>query len=217
MALYDSADIIRRAKLELNRPAADTAFGTADAILYDFATEEQDEITKWMSVFIPDALVTAPTQLTTADGGYTYTFGTDTDTAAIFALGHFALYSSRHDIPDFPLEPGVDFLVEGTRIRIPNHQTRTFADGAPWAQTVNPSNVIASGTQPTIPKICRKWLIHRIAKRAAESLDLDTTKHENNAKEAEYSILAAVRCQALGKGGPPLRHRNRFWRSGPLY
>lgn len=182
-------------------------------MLFDFATEEQDEIIKWISVFIPDAMISAPTQLTSADGGLTYTFGTDVDTAAVFPLG-FSLYASKSNIPDYPLEEGVDYLIEGTRIRMPFNAPRTFDGGGPWAQTVTPGNVIATGTQPTIPKICRKWLVHRVAVRGAERMEVDTSSHEKNAQNAEYSILAAVRCQAPGKGGPPLRYRGRAWRGG---
>lgn len=213
MAYLDSADIIRRAKLRLNRPASDTAFtaSVADDILYDFATEEQDELTKLCATFIPDALLTAPTALTSADGGYTYTFGTDTDSANIFALGHFQVFSVRADIPDNPLVPGIDFTVEGTKIRMPNNVPRSFGDGGPWAQTVNPSNVMASGTPPTIPKILRLCLVARVASRGAKRLGLDPSDHDSDANDAWLSVLAAVKSQAMSKGGATMQDRPRSW------
>ena len=213
MALFDSADIIRRVKLKLNRPATDTAFTVlvADDVLYDFGTEEQDEITKLCAAFIPDALITAPTALTSSDSGLTYTFANDADSAPLFAFGHYRVYPTRADIPDWPLEPGVDFEVENTKIRMTNHTARTFSDGGPWVQAVYPSNAMAAATQPTIPKICRTTLIHRIASRAADRLGLDPSKHDNDAAESWVTVLAAVKNQAWEKGGATLRHRNRAW------
>jgi hypothetical protein len=211
VAYLDSQDIIRRAKLRLNRPTVDTAFtvGGTDDVLYDFASEEQDEITKLCAIFIPDALVTAPTALTTADGGFTYTFGTDVDSAAIFALGHFSIFATRNDIPDNPLIPGIDFTIEGTKIRIPNNQARSFADGGPYAQTVNPSNVMTSSTQPTIPKILRLVLVARVAARGASRLGLDASEH-NAASEASWqNVMVAVKTQMQDKGGATLQARPR--------
>lgn len=216
MAYLDSADIIRRVKLRLNRPSSDTAFtiSTADDVLYDFASEEQDEITKLCATFIPDALLTAPTALTTADSGLTYTFGTDVDTAAIFALGHFQVFAVRADIPDSPLIPGVDFTVEGTKIRMPNNVPRTFGDSGPWSQTVNPSNVMTSATQPTIPKILRLCLVSRTASRGAKRIGLDPAEHDADAGEAWLTAMAAVKSQAASKGGAPLLQRPRSFMAG---
>jgi hypothetical protein len=213
MAYLDSADIVRRAKLRLNRPATDEAFTatTADDVLYDFATEEQDEITKLLAVYVPDALWTVPTALTSSDGGYTYGFGTDTDGAAIFALGRFHVYEARTHIPDTPLVVGVDFTVEGTVLRMPHQSPRTFADSGPWAQYVAPSNVITSSTQPTIPKIARLCLVARVASRGAKRLGLDPSEHDADAEASWLQVLAAIRTQAHGKGGAPYAHRPRTY------
>lgn len=181
---------------------------TSDDVLYDFASEEQDEITKLLAVYSPDALWTVPTLLTSSDAGYTYGFGTDTDSAAIFALGRFHVYESREHIPDTPLAPGVDFTVEATVLRMPNYAPRTFSAG-PYAQYVAPSNVITSTTQPTIPKIARLVLVARIAARAAKRLGLDASEHEADAESSWMTVLAAVRTQAAGKYGKPLLQRPR--------
>lgn len=213
MAYLDSADIARRVNLRLNRPASDSAFtvSVTNDVIYDFATEEQDEITKLCASFIPDALVTVPTALSTADLGKTYTFGTDVDTAQIFALGHFEVFAVRADIPDNPLTPGIDYTVEGTKIRIPNNQSRTFADSGPWVQTVNPSNVMNASTQPTIPQICRLTLVARTTSRCADRLGLPTAKHDDDAEAAWLTVLAAVKTQAESKGGATLQNRARSW------
>src|SRR5688572_23279592 len=101
MAYLDRADCVVRIKNRLNRPSSDTAFtrSVADDVILEFMTDAQDEITKAIATFIPDAMISVPTALTTADAGYTYTFGTDVDTAAVFPLGHFQVFSTRADIP----------------------------------------------------------------------------------------------------------------------
>jgi hypothetical protein len=211
MAYLDSADIVRRALLRLGRPATDEAFtvSVANDVLYDFATEGQDRITKQLGVHVPDALWTVPTALTTADAGKTYGFGNDVDAAAIFAFGHFYVYEQRADIPDTPLTEGIDFTVEGTKLRIPNNAARTFADSGPWAQYVAPSNVIASGTQPTIPKFARLALVAEVARAGAERLGVDSSPHEAQYQKDFLDILAAIKTQSYLKGGATLFLRPR--------
>jgi hypothetical protein len=220
VALYDSADIIRRAKLRLNRPAVDEALGDPD--YYDFATEAQDDITKDLAVFVPTALWTVPTLLTTADGGYTYGFGVDTDGAAIFALGKFRLYADKAAIPDLPLQETVDYTVEGPVVRMPNNSIRSFADGGPYTQYVAPSNVLSASVQPTVPKIARLALIAKTAAKAASRVRATDLAAE---QEADYQtewlkVVAAVRSQTFGKSGTPdpsrTGRRYRGWWRGPL-
>lgn len=219
MAFLDSADIVRRIKLRLNRPTTDQAFTvtTTDDVLYDFATEAQDRVVKLLATFAPDAMWTAPTALSTADSGKTFTFGTDVDAASIFAMGHYRVYDSRSAIPDNPLIAGIDFTVEGTLIRIPNNSTRAFSDGGtPWVQWVSPSNVVTSATQPTLPKIARMAMISDGARRAAERLDQDPSKHEASFQSDWVEILAAIKTQANGKSAS-YSGRGRTYTTGDLH
>ncbi len=57
----------------------------------------------------------------TADGGYTFTFGTDGNGYALFPLGKANIYPSLNAVPNYPWVPGVDYLDEGTQIRMPNN------------------------------------------------------------------------------------------------
>jgi hypothetical protein len=218
VAYLDSADLIRRMKVKLNRPSTDAAFTvtSTDDALYDALSEAQDSVTKLIATFIPDCMISAPTALSTADSGATYTFGTDADSAAKFALGFFSVYETRADIPDNPMEPNIDFVIEGTKLRILNNLTRTFADSGPWAQTVSASNVISSATQPTVPVICRMTLLEKACEIAADRLGLDSSKFASNAGERWMEVLAAVRTQAKGKYGATLLNRPRsyFMRRG---
>lgn len=220
MALFDSSDLVRRCKLRLNRPTTDQAFTvtTADDVYYDFLGEAQDRINRLIATFVPDALWTVPTAMTAGSGNKTYTFGTDLDSAAIFALGHYRLYESRSDIPDNPLIPGDDYTVEGTLIRIPNDAARTFSDGGtPWATYVAPSNVIAAATQPTLPRIARPAMLSDASRRCAERLGESGKAAEQEGQfQSDYlELLAAIKTQADQKrssGG-----RGRTFSTGDLH
>lgn len=187
-------------------------------MIYDFASEAQDRVTKLVATFVPDALWTVPTAITSADSGKTYTFGTDVDTAAIFALGHYRVYATRADIPDNPLRPGDEFTVEGTLIRIPNNNTRTFTDSGPYIQYVAPSNVIASGTQPTVPKIARPAMISDATRRCAERLgeSQKAAEQEGQFMSDWIELLAAIKTQASFKASSYAGTPRRF-STGDLY
>ncbi len=212
MAYLDKADLIRRLKVRLNRPTTDTAFtvSTTDDVLYDALTEAQDLMTKWIATFVPDVMSLAPVALSTADSGATYTFGTDADSANKFPLGFFSIFAARVDIPDNPLECEVDYLLEGTRIRIlPVGTTRTFADSGPYAMFVAASNVISSSTEPTIPVICRLALLSKAAAIAAIPIGMDPMPYDAQHDEECAAVLASVRTQAEGKYRPPMSRRTR--------
>lgn len=223
MAYLDSADLVRRGKLRLARPSTDSAFtvSSTDDAWYDFATEAQDRVNRDLGVFVPDAVWTVPTEISSTDGGSTYTFGTDVDGESVIAFGHFTLYENRESIPDFPLIPNVDYTIEGsgtdggTVIRIPFNTTRTFTDGGPWAQYAAPSNVVTSSTQPTIPKMARTVMLDDMEKRAWKRLGLSdkAAEAEEQYQEDWLQLLALIRTQSAAKGGATLTNRPRsFWR-----
>lgn len=222
MALWDSSDLVSRAKRRLNRPSTDEAFteSTTDDIWYAFGTESQDRVNELLAIYAPEAVWTVPTEISSDDSGETYHFGNDTDSEAIFAFGHFKLFENEESIPDYPLVPGVDFTIEhtvgadkGTVIRIPYNTTRTFTNGGPMAQYVAPSNVITSSTQPTIPKFARKPMISDMVRLAMERL---YGAGAGSDAEAQFQIewmetLAVIRTQAAGKTGAVRRFRPRHF------
>lgn len=203
MGLYDTADLLRRAKIKLHRPATDAAFtqSTTDDVLYDCATEAQGRINTLLGIYVPDAIWTVPTKLTTPDNGLTYNFGNDTDGDAIFAFGHYTLYPNKECEPTTPLMVGIDYMVQGATIRMPNNAAKVWTDG-PYCVYAAPSNVINSTTQPTIPKFARPALLSDLCRRAAEVLQMDPTGFENQFQNDWDEILAAIRTQANGKARP---------------
>lgn len=218
LAYLESADLVRRAKIRLARPTTDAAFtsSVADDVWYDCASEAQSRVNLDLATYIPDVTHTVPTALTSEDGGYTYGFGDDTDSEAIFALGQFSVYAARSDIPDYPLEHGIDFTVEGTVIRLPNNTSRTFADGGPWAQYVAPSNVITAETQPTVPKFARIALLAEMCRLAAGRVRDTSINWEQEYQDRWQQVLASARTQAFGKSaGSRPRPMRRFGRRYP--
>lgn len=158
MATWDSADCLARCKRFARRPATDESY--LDTDWYAVLTEAQAEAVADIAARSPDALYGSPVLLTTADSGATYTFGTDAAADNEFPLGHAEIYASLSAIPDEPLEPGIDFIVEGQKIRIPNNKTKTFSAG-PYARFVLQPRTIDASNAPTIqPKSARMTIVY---------------------------------------------------------
>jgi hypothetical protein len=155
---FDSADLLARCKRKARRPATDESYLPAD--WYADMTEAQAYAIAWLVARAPEAQYGAPRLLTSSDGGYTYGFGTDSDGDAEFPIGHCEIYASKRNIPDEPLENMIDFIAEGTKIRILNDRTRAFSDG-PYARFVLAPRKIDASTQPTLqPKTARLAIVY---------------------------------------------------------
>jgi hypothetical protein len=214
VAYLDYTDLKRRLKQRLGRPSTDEAFtvDATDDVYDDKLTEAQDRVNKLLAIHSPDAVWTVPTALTSDDGGVTYGFGTDTDSAAIFAFGHFEVYEKRIDYPDLPLTEGVDFVVQGTKLRMPGAVPRTFADSGPWALYVAPSNIVSAVHQPVIPVIARHAMLTDAEIRCWEHLGLDSSGAEAAFENKDWpELLAVLRTQSLKKGSQPLLRRPRSY------
>jgi hypothetical protein len=156
--------LLQRCKRYARRPSTDAAF--ADADWYALLTEAQDDAFEDIASRSPNALYSAPVQLTTADSGKTYTFGTDEASANLYAMGHMEIYPDLASIPDRPLLPGKDYMLEGNKIRIPSNLTVTFSAG-PYARFVSRPGIIDGSTQPTFPKPGRMMLVYKALEKWA--------------------------------------------------
>jgi hypothetical protein len=156
--LWSSADLVRRCKLHARRPTTDPAM--PDANWYDFLTEAQGSAYTDLFSRYPDLQYGAPILLTTADGGKTYTFGSDYAGELGRPMGHTEVYPSLAAIPDSPLTVNVDFLIEGSLIRMLGNKARQFPQG-PYARTVlRPEAGISASVQPQLyPKASRMLLV----------------------------------------------------------
>jgi hypothetical protein len=198
MSLFDSADLLSRTKVVLNRPSTDEAL--SDPQLYALLSEAQYEAVLYLAARVPDALMVEPTELTTADDAV-FTFGDDADSADIVALGHYRIYPSLASIPDSPFSEGEDFTIEGDRIRLTNGRTYS---GPLFGQWVNPPGVIDASTQPTLVKPARLALPYGAAARAAVRLRMDPAEYRNEFTSQLNTVLTTLRTRSSG-GGHGLR------------
>mgnify|MGYP001569442908 CR=1 FL=1 len=200
---FDSADCLARAKLLLNRPTTDEAI--SDANWYTFLSDAQDRVYDMMAAHCPEPLYSAPTKLTTADSGATYSFGTDVDTAQIFAYGHVELRASKTGRQILPGNDWDDtterFIIDSEKLRWPGQRTRTFDDG-PYARFIAPPGVISGSVAPTLqPKNARRLLVFDACSRAAEQrLKQDPSPYSSAFDRAWVETLFALKTRYYGEG-----------------
>lgn len=163
MAFVDSADLLARSKALAQRPAVDEQM--ADPDWYALLTEAQAAWFSTIAAQAPWVLVGAPTLMTTADGGETYTFPS----------GIMPFYAEVYDAKDGRLlrpchytDSSGDYVWEGENIRFPRGITKSFPAG-PYARYVAPPGVLDGTNQPTLqPPHARLLLVYRSAALWAE-------------------------------------------------
>lgn len=99
------------------RPSADSM---ADTDKYARLADSQVSVINQIATIAPLVLPHVVTQMTTADSGATFQYGTDGNGYPIFPVGNASIYPSLQAIPDYPWIPNVEYLDEGTQIRMPN-------------------------------------------------------------------------------------------------
>jgi hypothetical protein len=140
---WQSSDLLARFNRLAGRPTTDAIL---DATKYIALSDGQESVLMAIAAVAPRMLYSAPTAMTTADGGYTWTFGTDGNGYALFPLGA-RVYPFLSAVPDYPWQPGRDYLDEGNTIRMPNNIA--------WTQTlywqgISPPQQITASIQPVI-------------------------------------------------------------------
>lgn len=163
MAVWDSADLLAKFRTEIRQTAA-TDF-PLDADGYMLLSVAQSVVLGQLSIVVPDSQYGAPFALTTADGGFTFTFGVDADGANIFPLGEFELYRTLNAVADSGMQPFTEFLVEGDRIRIPGNLAYQGPGVAPFCRMLTPSLSISAAAQPVVkPKQARQAIVYEAAR-----------------------------------------------------
>ena len=169
------------------------ADGVTDAT-WDLLSDAQDY---WFRIFAatrPEPLYGAPVLMTTADLGYTYTFGLDAEGQPIFPLGHVEIRESRTGrllIPTADWGSG-DFVMEGDRIRIPGGRTKTFSTG-PYARFVTPPTKINAATQPLLkPRDARILIVLRAAIMWANQGGLRDPKSWEQEEAVQWGAISSA-------------------------
>ena len=113
---WQSSDLLTRFNQLSGRPVTDAI---TDATKYQRLADAQDSVITRIAAICGKQQMSAPTAMATADGGATWTFGTDGNGYALYPLGG-KVFPSLASVPDYPWTPGLDYLDEGTQIRMPN-------------------------------------------------------------------------------------------------
>ncbi len=210
MAKFDSADLLSRLKLILNRPSTDEAL--ADADLYLFLGQAQDHVMGTLAAICPDPMYNSLTALTTADSGATFTFGTDADAANIQAFGHYEVYPDANCFPDSPLIEGVDFIWQGEKLIVPNGRTID----TPVARWITPPHLLDGSTAPVLkPQYARILIVYKAAEHAAEQrLKQSGDPYRQAYAEALPRIVLDMKSSAFTHGGRAKSYPNAAWWRG---
>jgi hypothetical protein len=150
--LWTSSDLLARCKMYARRPAVDESM--SDAQWYALLTEANAEWTAQIANVAPESqyAIQGPVLMTSADGGYSYTFGIDGDGNQITPIGRYEIRqypTGREFIAGAEWDPTADFVDEGWRIRFPNQYARSYGNG-PWARFVAPGGTISAVVQPAL-------------------------------------------------------------------
>ncbi len=220
MSLWASSDLLAKCKYLARRPVTDAS--TSDANWYALLTDSQPKAYRDLFTRVPELQYGAPTLMSTsADSGKTYAFGTDAEGDAIRPAGYAEIYAKLGDVPDSPLAPGVDFILEGTKIRMPANQTRTFTSGAPYYRMVlRPDTVISASVQPAlVPKSARILLVWGALEMWAmrPGSGADPAYYASKYKDDLDAILVDLRTAYNSQGSPPDGASRSWWVSVGTY
>ena len=123
--------------------------------------------------------------LATADQSV-FTFGT-----GITPMGKTGIFPSLSAIPSNPWQPGVDYLDEGTQIRIPDNGT--YAGTLYWYGITMPADISASQAPGLFPISSRKLIVYRavadFAAEAGRNMELANTYEAKYADQFARSML----------------------------
>lgn len=203
MAIWDSADLLSRVGSLFPRPSSDELVTTA--LKYQMLGDAQRRVVTLIAFHCPEQMYGAPTLLSSADSGATYTFGTDAQTGGnIHPIGHVELRES----PTGAMIPPASewdtttqgFLFEGDKIRWPGQKTRTFSDG-PYARFITMPGVLDGSTAPTLkPIYARELLVYDACSRLAAIAGVDPSPYDGMFNARWPEILSTMQTAFHGTG-----------------
>lgn len=159
MPVWDSADCLRRLKRAVGLADANEEDDATD--LYPILASAQAEVIREIAVRYPACLYyqQGPTALTPSADLKTFSFGDDANGNAILPMGWTQLsnrLTAFSGDDSYYWREGVDFLDEGTRIRIPGDRTYSGTIYGRWIPT--PPD-IAADTDPILEPAEARQLI----------------------------------------------------------
>jgi hypothetical protein len=161
---WQSVDLLDRFNRLSGRPSSDSISQT---VKYGFLADAEQYVLTRIASIAPKVLYGAPTAMTTADGGLTYTFGTDGNGYALFPMGKTQIFPTLSSIPGGAWRPNIDYLDEGIRIRLPN--ATPYAGPLYW-YGLTPAQQMSATVQPVLqPPQSRMLIVLAAVKAFSES------------------------------------------------
>ena len=185
-----STDLLTRVRRKLPNPQ-NTDF-PSNTDVYAEMQEATLEFARDVLQPCPFLTMQAPTLMTSADSGLTWQYGTDADGNPISPLGACAIYRRKEDVPDFPMERGVDYLDETIQIRMPANRADpiSYPDGAPYFYGNVPQVYVDSSHNPAAqPVDVRMAIVWRTVANLLIDLNADETKAERRYAELLQKIV----------------------------
>lgn len=164
---WQSTDLLAMLNRYTQRPTTDSI---TDTTKYRRLTEAQNRVVAMIAGIAPNSLYpkvaygSIPT-LTTTDN-QVFTFGLDSNDYAVFPMGNAKIFTSLNQIPNTPWVEGVNYMNEGTQIRIPNNLTYTGT--LYWYGMQQPSDIDATHHPSLLPEASRELIVLEAAKQFAE-------------------------------------------------
>lgn len=160
---YQSSDLLAAFSAASGIPSGSTT--VTDATKYTYLAQAQDQVIVQIANTVGNTLWGNPTLMTSADGGYTYTFGTDGNGYSLFLLdGH--IYPNLNSVPSAPWVPGQDYIDEGILIRSLNNTPFAVA---PYFQGITTPAAMSASVQPVLyPPYARILIPIRAVQNFAE-------------------------------------------------
>jgi hypothetical protein len=225
MATYDTAELLADFKLAAQLPENDESIDLSQ--MYRLLRNAQAEIIGEIAgMGMAESQFGAPVKLTTADGGLTYTFGSDDDGNPIFPIGAVEIKESptgRVWRPGAEWDADADFIMEGDRIRFPQQKKRTYANG-PWARFVAPPGQLDVDSPPVLkPAYARTLIVWRALVTWATFGGLrDPAPYQarydalwfGKPEQGNYGILGALQKQVAFPGAPADADSGGRWWDG---
>lgn len=153
------------------------------------------------SMRTPTALAGWSIETVLAPDGQVFTFGFNGNGYPIMPMGKAIIFPSLASWPDFPWVEGMDYISEGTQIRMPNN--RTWASPLYWYGVPQPSDISASVQPALFPEGSRELIVFRAVANFANEADNNeklSAKMEGRYQQAWMRWCTAWKTQ-FGSGG----------------
>lgn len=226
VTLWTSADLLARCKMYARRPVIDEAFG--DDQWYMLLTEANAELIQQIATIAPEVLypIAGPVLLTSADGGYSYTFGVDPDGNQITPIGRYEIRqypTGRLWVAGAEWDQSADYVDEGWRIRFPGQIARSWGNG-PWARFVAPGGTVNATTQPAIEpphinmvlvyKACAKWARIGGTRDPGPYEELEQKALWGDPTRGQHGIITELQTRGMTQGAEAIPAAHGRWWTG---